>query len=130
MSVRGVCGVILAAREPAALAAFYAEALGLAFEHEDHGDLLPHYGVDIGRLHFAIHPPANLGLESGGASGTQVTFDVDDLDVVMARLARLGARQTAPPHDEGFGTVAAYLDPEDNPFEVVELTYDFEAGSS
>lgn len=127
MTVKSLCGVILTARDPAALAAFYAEALGLRFERETHGGLAPHFGVDIGALHFGIHPPSNLGLDRPGAGGTVVSFDVEDLDQVIQRLARLGARQIMPPHDEGFGTVATYLDPEDNPFEVVALAYDFGA---
>ena len=30
-----------------------------------------------------------------------------------------------PPHDEGFGQVASFKDPEGNLFEVVELTHEF-----
>jgi hypothetical protein len=44
---------------------------------------------------------------------------------VMHHLEALGARQVAVPHDEGFGMVAAYEDPEGNPFEIIELEYDF-----
>jgi hypothetical protein len=30
-----------------------------------------------------------------------------------------------PGHDEGFGKVARYTDPEGNPFEIIELSYQF-----
>jgi predicted enzyme related to lactoylglutathione lyase len=45
----------------------------------------------------------------------------------QARLARLGAACVWPPHDEGFGRVASFLDPEGNLFEVVELSHQFGA---
>lgn len=127
MGVRSICGVILAASDPAALAAFYGTALGVAFEREDHGDLLAHFGTDIGKVHFGIHPPANLHRKDPGNASTSIAFDVDSLEDVMQRLGALGARQLALPHDEGFGRVAAYEDPEGNPFEIVELDYEFGA---
>lgn len=43
-----------------------------------------------------------------------------------ARLEKLGAPCVQPSHDEGFGPVALFLDPEGNQFEVVKLTYRFE----
>ncbi len=125
MSTRSICGVILAARDPQALAGFYAEVLEVEFEREDHGGLEIHYGVDIGEIHFGIHPPANLGLDRAGRGTASLAFNVDSLEAVAARLAALGAEQIAAPHDEGFGPTARYLDPEGNPFEVVELSYTF-----
>lgn len=125
MSTRSICGVILAARDPHALAEFYGGALGLSFEREEHGGLEVHYGVDLGEVHFGIHPPANLGLDRAGGGSTSIAFNVDSLEAVGARLAALGAEQIAAPHDEGFGLVASYRDPEGNPFEVVELDYAF-----
>jgi predicted enzyme related to lactoylglutathione lyase len=40
-------------------------------------------------------------------------------------VERFGATCVRPPHDEGFGLVASFTDPEGNPFELVELSYDF-----
>ena len=56
MSVTSVCGIILASPDPKALAEFYSDALGISFEREEHGGLLEHFGVDIGEVHFGIHP--------------------------------------------------------------------------
>ena len=114
MGVRSICGVVLAAGNPRALADFYGAALGLRFEREDHGDLLEHFGTDIGEVHFGIHPPANLRRTDPGNASASIAFDVDSLEDFLERLAALGARQLAPPHDEGFGRVAAFEDPEGN----------------
>jgi predicted enzyme related to lactoylglutathione lyase len=57
-----------------------------------------------------------------------VTFDVTSLPECQARLERFGAPCIQPPHDEGFGLVASFSDPEGNQFEIVELTYQFEGG--
>lgn len=127
MAVKSICGVILAARQPDALAGFYADALGLEFERETHGGLDEHFGVDIGQVHFGIHPAVNLRRETVGNASVNIAFNVESLAAVTARLAELGARQLAAAHDEGFGVVAAYEDPEGNSFEVVELRYDFRA---
>jgi predicted enzyme related to lactoylglutathione lyase len=125
MPVKSICGTILMSANPDALARFYGEALGLSFEREDHGGLAPHWGVDIGNVHFAIHPPENFKRKTSGQGSVVLTFDVPSLAECQARLERLGAPCIQPPHDEGFGRVASFNDPEGNLFEVVELTYTF-----
>lgn len=126
MGIKSICGVILISENPAALARFYSEAFALEFEREDHGDLADHFGVDIGRVHFGIHPPSNFGKTTPGNAATALAFEVDSLEETIAKLEDLGAEQVREPHDEGFGPVAAYLDPDRNQFEVVELSYEFE----
>ena len=125
--VKSICGAILMSRDPDGLARFYAEALGLTFEREDHGGLAPHWGVDIGRVHFGIHPPENFRSPTSGQGSVVLTFDVDSLSECEARLKALGAICVQEPHDEGFGLVASYADPDGNRFEVVELAYTFKA---
>jgi predicted enzyme related to lactoylglutathione lyase len=126
MAVKSICGIILVARDPDALARFYGEALGIAFKREDHAGLAPHWGVDIGTVHFGIHPPGNFDRRTTGRGSVVVTFDVDSLAECRARLKALEAPCIKPPHDEGFGLVASFTDPEGNLFEVVELCYAFE----
>jgi catechol 2,3-dioxygenase-like lactoylglutathione lyase family enzyme len=125
MLVKSICGTILISTDPEALARFYAEALGLPLEREDHGGLAPHWGADIGTVHFGIHPPENFKVTVSGRGRVALTFDVSSLAECQSRLARLGAECLLPPHDEGFGVVAAFRDPDGNPFEVVELRYQF-----
>jgi predicted enzyme related to lactoylglutathione lyase len=129
MPVRSICGTILMGRNPDALARFYAEALGLSFDREEHAGLSPHWGVDIGTVHFGIHPPENFKRSVAGQGSVVLTFDVTSLPECQARLERLGAPCLQPPHDEGFGLVASFSDPEGNLFEIVELTYRFEGGA-
>jgi len=130
MSVKSICGTILMSAEPEALARFYGEALSLQFAREDHGGLAPHWGVDVGRVHFGIHPPENFARGTSGQGSLVLSFDVASVPDCEERLKRLGARCLQPPHDEGFGTVASYEDPDGNVFEIVELSYDFEKGGS
>lgn len=129
MAVKSLCGAILLSADPAALARFYGAALGLEFTREDHGDLAPHWGVDIGQIHFGIHPPGNFRRDAGQPGGAVLAFNITSLAECAARLEQLGATCLMPPHDEGFGNVACYADPEGNPFEIVELDYDFQAGA-
>jgi predicted enzyme related to lactoylglutathione lyase len=125
MAVKSLCGAVLISADPQALAGFYAEALGLTFEREEHGDLAPHWGVDIGRVHFGIHPPENFERRAAGRGSVVLAFDVSSLEECQTRLERLGAPCVQPPHDEGFGLVASFTDPDGNQFELVELTHEF-----
>ena len=126
MSARSICGVIIASSNPEGLSGFYEKILGLKFVREDHGGLLPHYGADIGEVHFGIHPAVNLNRSGVGNSATSIAFNVQSLENTLNVLAESGAVEVAAPHDEGFGRVASYLDPEGNLFEVVELCYEFQ----
>jgi predicted enzyme related to lactoylglutathione lyase len=128
MPVRSICGAILVSDDPQALARFYADALGLTFAREEHGGLAPHWGVDIGTVHFGIHPPQNFKRSSAGQGSVVLTFDVTSLSECASRLEGLGAACIQPPHDEGFGMVASFTDPDGNQFEVVELAYEFGGG--
>ena len=105
---------------------FYAEALGLRLEREEHGDLEVHYGVDFeNRVHFALHPPGDFEMPDAGHAAAKVAFTVDDLDAHVRKLGELGHEPFIAPHDEGFGPVAAFRDPDGNVLELVQLEYDF-----
>ena len=130
MRLRSICGVIILSNDPRRLAEFYGRVLGCTFQREDHGDLAEHFGVDVGEIHFGIHPPANFKrVEPGGAS-TAIAFNVSSLNDAMAILGELGATQVQAPHDEGFGLVTSWLDPDGNQFELVELSYEFGKSAS
>ena len=125
MRLKSICGVILLSDDPRRLADFYSQVLGCTFHREDHGDLAEHFGVDIGQTHFAIHRPSDFRRDSPAGSSAVVAFDVSSLQDAMTVLGRLGARHVQPPHDEGFGLVTSYFDPDGNQFELVELRYEF-----
>lgn len=98
----------LPARDPAALARFWAEVLGL----EQVMDL----GFIVTLAGGAQR--AELSLASEGGAGTAlpaVSVEVDDLDAVLARAERLGSLPVHGPVDEDWGVRRAFLrDPEGN----------------
>ena len=79
-------------------------------------------------LAIGIHPPENLGRSETGHSTVSIAYNVESLDAVIKRLTDLHAVEITAPHDEGFGMVASYEDPEGDQFEVVELSYEFGSG--
>lgn len=124
MPVTSICGVIITTRRMPEMVAFYQEALGLALVREEHGGLEVHYGMDFeNRVHFALHPPVDFELEDAGHAAVKIAFTVDDLDAAVSRLAALGHAAFIVPHDEGFGPVAAFRDPDGNVLELVQLAY-------
>ncbi len=127
MKIKSICGVILASVNPQKLAEFYGSVFDVEFERELHGGLVEHFGIDIGEIHLGIHPPENLGKSEVGNSSVSIAYNVDSLSEILQRLSNLGATEVTPPHDEGFGMVATYQDPEGNQFEVLELSYEFES---
>ncbi len=124
MSVQSICGVILVADDVEALKSFYADGLGLQFDREEHGGLAVHYGLDIGAIHFAIHPPHNFDGQT--SRGTAIAFQVDAIDHHLPALLDLGATLVSPRRDQGFGDVVTLKDPCGHVFELVELSHDFE----
>ena len=127
MKIGSICGIILTTERLEAMAAFYRDALGLPLEREEHGDMDVHYGCDLGTVHFAIHPPADFGETNRGNASAKIAFRVDALQPYVERLKKAGVSPVQEPHDEGFGPVASFRDPDGNLFELVELTYEFAA---
>ena len=48
MNMKSICGVIIASNNPEQLAGFYSSVFDISFERELHGDLVEHFGIDIG----------------------------------------------------------------------------------
>ncbi len=127
MNLESVCGVILTSNNPERLAAFYSAVFDVKFQKEHHGDLLEHFGVDIGKVHLGIHPLRNMNRCEAGNASITIAYHVKSLEKVLHRLTKLQAIEVLSAHDEGFGMVASYKDPDGNVFEVVELSYNFES---
>ena len=106
------------------------QALAPGLSDKEFHDVLRRMLAELKLSHFGIHPPENFKTERPGHGGVAVTFDVTSLAECEARLLRLGAKAILPPHDEGFGRVALYADPDGNLFEIVELTHHFAADGS
>ena len=97
----------LPARDPAALAAFYRDLLGL--------DLLMDHGF-IATVGSEDRTAIQLSLASEGGSGTPlpaISIEVDDLDAALRQARRLGATITYGPVAEPWGVRRFFLrDPE------------------
>jgi predicted enzyme related to lactoylglutathione lyase len=111
--VTGIGGVFQRSRDPAALAAWYAEHLGLDVE-DWHGAVLRASGGET--LVWAAFPSDT---EYFGRLDQQsmVNYRVDDLDAMLAQLRAAGVPAEGPMEHEnglfGWGT-----DPEGNRFEL------------
>lgn len=108
--LRYVSAILLAAADPAGLAAFYREVLGVPLELSTHEREHEHYECMLGELHFAIHPAEHS--VAGGA--VDLAFHVFDLHALVAELEAKGVAIEIPPEDRGFAWLAAIRDPAGN----------------
>jgi predicted enzyme related to lactoylglutathione lyase len=113
--VSGIGGVFLRARDPAALAAWYAEHLGLAVEDWG-GTVLRSSGGES--LVWALFPGDT---EYFGALDRQamVNYRVGDLDTMLAQLRAASVGAEGPEENEN-GRFGWATDPEGNRFELWE----------
>lgn len=111
--VTGIGGVFLRARDPAALAAWYAEHLGLEVEGWGGAVLRSAGGETLVWAPF----PADTGYFGRPDQQAMVNYRVRDLDAMLARLRAAGVEVEGPQEVEngrfGWGT-----DPEGNRFEL------------
>jgi catechol 2,3-dioxygenase-like lactoylglutathione lyase family enzyme len=125
LSISSICGVIITTANLEPMVDFYQRVLGLPLEKEEHGELDIHYGVDLGSLHFAIHPLSDFSETEPGTAAVKIAFTVNSLEQYVNRLAAEGYYPVQAPHDEGFGPVSSFRDPDSNLIELVELRYEF-----
>ncbi|MBI3072132.1 MAG: VOC family protein [Deltaproteobacteria bacterium] len=121
-SIEFFSAVLIVSKDPARLAAFYRDTLGVPLKEEKHGDTAPHYGCELGDLHFAIHPRENFedaGEPSGGA--VRLAFTVFDIESIATSLREKGVALLYPPRDVGFCKMTALRDPDGNTVELTEL---------
>ena len=113
--VTGIGGVFLRARDPAALAAWYAEHLGLDVE-EWHGAVLRAAGGETAT--WALFPGDT---EYFGRLDQQamVNYRVDDLEAMLAQLRGAGVAVEGPMEHE-YGRFGWGVDPEGNRFELFQ----------
>ena len=111
--VAGIGGVFLRSRDPAALAAWYAEQLGLDVE-DWHGSVLRASGGET--LVWAAFP---ADTEYFGRLDQQamVNYRVGDLDAMLAQLRAAGVAVEGPMEHEN-GRFGWGVDPEGNRFEL------------
>lgn len=123
MQIRSICGIIVTTEHLDEMVHFYQEVLGLPLEPEEHGNLERHYGVDLGPLHFAIHPLANFQEADACKASVKIAFEVDSLDAYLDALQTEGYPLERPVHNEGFGAMVSVRDPDGNLIELIELRH-------
>ncbi len=112
--IDSIGAILLISDDAPRLAAFYRNALALPLEDEMHEDETPHFGCEIGGVHFAIHPSADWpGEASPNAQSPVVVFHTRDVQAAYELLKSNGVEAT-PPLDHGFATVTAFRDPDGN----------------
>ena len=110
--VLGIGGYFLRAAEPAALAAWYRDVLGL--DTDEHGSWRQEAGPTV----FATFDADTTYL---GDRRTMLDFRVRDLDAMLAQLREHGADVAAEVQEvPGVGRFGWVTDPEDNRVELWE----------
>jgi predicted enzyme related to lactoylglutathione lyase len=108
--VLGIGGHFLRASDPAGLASWYRDALGL--DTDEYGTWHQQDGPTV----FATFPSDTTHL---GGGATMLNFRVRDLDAMLAQLRRLGARVDDEVQDmAGVGRFGWVTDPEGNRVEL------------
>lgn len=96
--------------------------VGVPLETEKHGETEPHYGCELGDLHFAIHPIENFKDSSHGVGSVKLAFTVFDMAQFVKRVEGMGVKLMYPPKDTGFAKMTALTDPDGNYVEFTELS--------
>jgi catechol 2,3-dioxygenase-like lactoylglutathione lyase family enzyme len=113
----GVGGVFLKARDPKALAAWYAEHLGI---QPLGGGMLIFEGPESAGTTVFAHFPLDTEKFGDGAQQAMVNFRVDNLDQLMAQLEAAGVRIDPKRDDSEYGKFAWIWDLEGNKVELWE----------
>jgi len=111
----GIGGVFLKARDPKALAQWYATHLGVP---DQGGGSLGFDGPESAGMTVFAHFPLDTKYFGDGEQPAMVNFRVDDLDALLAQLAEAGVRIDPKRDDAPYGKFAWIWDPEGNRVEL------------
>jgi len=113
----GFGGVFFKSQDPKALAAWYAEHLGIP--RTDDGYLLFDGPESAGMTVFSQFP-ADTKYFGEGPQTFMLNFRVDNLEALLEQLAAAGVRIDPKRQDDGYGPFAWIWDPEGNRVELWE----------
>jgi catechol 2,3-dioxygenase-like lactoylglutathione lyase family enzyme len=118
-----ISGVLLVSRQPERMVEFYRDLLGLPLAEERHDDAMPHWGCELGDVHFAIHPAEDYPDDPAGGPGPiKVAFMVFDLARMISWLDACGVTLCYPPTHLGASSqITAVRDPDGNLVELTQL---------
>jgi predicted enzyme related to lactoylglutathione lyase len=113
--VTGIGGIFLRAKDPAALAAWYGEHLGLDVNTEFHMAIVPD---EAGRHAVWAAFPGDTDYVGDPGQAVMVNYRVTDLDAMRAQLLAAGVRVDEKVEEMEFGRFGWAYDPEGNRFEL------------
>jgi len=117
--VTGIGGIFFRARDSKALAAWYAEHLGIQLEDWGGARLLWSDEVPVGTGATAWNPfPADTEYFGPSGQAYMINYRVDDLDGLLAQLAASGIAANPQREDYSYGRFAWITDPEGNRLEL------------
>jgi predicted enzyme related to lactoylglutathione lyase len=106
--------ILIISEDPARLATFYRDVVGIPLKDEGHGQSLPHYGCTLGDLHFAIHPIETFPDQRHGVGAVKLALNIFDIQGLVKRLEANGVKVLYPPTDMGFFISTAINHPDGN----------------
>jgi predicted enzyme related to lactoylglutathione lyase len=121
-SVEFLSAALLISKDAKKLANFYRDVIGVPLEDEKHGETEPHYGCELGDLHFAIHPLENFKDTGCGTGSVKLAFTVFDMNSFVKKVESHGVKLAYPPKDTGFAIMTALNDPDGNYVEFTQLS--------
>lgn len=118
--VRGIGGIFFKARDPKALARWYADHLGVPVDPAWGGAVMRWREDDARGDAFTVwNPfPASTAYFAPSHASFMVNFRVDDLDAMLAQLRAAGADVDDKVEDSEFGRFGWVMDPEGNRVEL------------
>lgn len=121
--LRFLSGLILVSAQPERAVRFYRDVLGLPLVEERHGDTEPHWGCELGDVHFAVHPVGDYPDDPATApSPIKLALLVFDLERMVEWLGECGVALCYPPCPLGEQSrMTAVRDPDGNLVELTEL---------
>lgn len=111
----GVGGIFFRARDPKALAAWYAKHLGIPAMGDG---TLAFDGPETAGMTVFSPFPADTKYFGDGTQQVMLNFRVDDLDALLAQLTEGEVRIDPKRQDESYGRFAWIWDPEGNRIEL------------
>ncbi|HEY1643608.1 MAG TPA: VOC family protein [Streptosporangiaceae bacterium] len=120
---RFISGIIVVSAQPERLAEFYRDVLGIPLHAEQHGDTEPHWGCELGDVHFAIHPAQDYAEDPAAGPGpVKLAFMIFDLAAMVNWLGQCGVPLCYPPAELGDESrITAVRDPDGNLVELTQL---------
>jgi catechol 2,3-dioxygenase-like lactoylglutathione lyase family enzyme len=115
-----VAAVLLFSDDPAALARFYREELGVPLRPVNLPEVDPHWACDIRHVYFSIWPSTDAAAKTAEPNRGGAAFYVRDVPSEFERMRERGVEVVFAPRRSALGIIARFRDPDGNPFELYQ----------